>query len=821
MSSRDNTASSIPAITDQILEELERKGHGLRDTAKDKDKIISDLVTHVKKQHSIIRNLNKKLHAPEQRHSSQADSFAEFIETDAHYKHLDPKTKDKLIGRLGAHLRGKQQQASTGDARDSSPKSTTYNTDRSPEAAQFKHTSSFSVEQRQEIENRIKSELLAQIKDDLRKELIDEITTKYPPHLRNQERQAEGEIPSSKTKQPTTKKTVKNTPPKKTQNDRVTTSSTRPNSTKTVKLDLNYKNSEGSLGKKPKPTKVVATENVQKISPLGSKQKSTEINTGSLDPHIKVAPPSKPIEEYSATGSVASSNLAPRLKSSPTTSSKKQSASTSPLTWPVKGAAYLEEDDEDEDEDEDEDDIDNTLDNEKLYSITDRLNDDRIHGVIDHNAPSLLEVARFHRGEIKDLAHVGLGNSYSVHVGTRKIKIASNRKNNQCQIFYSKKYFSGVIGEYSCNTSEKNSTKSLPVKNPKKSQRYTLPTDKVIFLKAGNDEYRLRVVPTRIACKVADTPVQHGKRFRHFFQYSALFHLAIILLGSIAYTLTHQETEIVEEPRFAQVELKTPPKPTPPPKPPAKVKKVPEVKDPIKKAKITKKPASVKPKPKDAGGGSKDGGNIKKRDVKSSGLLASLGTKSGKKQTLAAISSIDAVSSLNKDSAVLKVGGLAAKVQGSRIEVASGELINTSGSNTVLRSGGVEGDGHVGALETGITGNREVRGRVSATLTRTVKIKGGLSRDEVKSVIDAHMDEVVYCYEKTLLSNPRLAGKAVFEWKVLSTGRVGEVNIKSSSLRSNEIHSCIKTAVKSWQFPRPTGGSVFVSFPFIFDSVSF
>jgi hypothetical protein len=55
----------------------------------------------------------------------------------------------------------------------------------------------------------------------------------------------------------------------------------------------------------------------------------------------------------------------------------------------------------------------------------------------------------------------------------------------------------------------------------------------------------------------------------------------------------------------------------------------------------------------------------------------------------------------------------------------------------------------------------------------------------------------------------------------LMNGRVGEIRIVASSVNSHEIHDCIKSAIKSWQFPKPMGTEVVVSYPFVFDLVSF
>jgi hypothetical protein len=110
---------------------------------------------------------------------------------------------------------------------------------------------------------------------------------------------------------------------------------------------------------------------------------------------------------------------------------------------------------------------------------------------------------------------------------------------------------------------------------------------------------------------------------------------------------------------------------------------------------------------------------------------------------------------------------------------------------------------------------------VTATLSHTVRIEGGMSREMVKRVIDQHLQEITYCYENALISNPDIMGRMVFEWKILMDGRVGQIRIVASSVNSHEIHDCIKSAIKSWRFPKPEGAEVVVSYPFVFDLVSF
>jgi len=208
------------------------------------------------------------------------------------------------------------------------------------------------------------------------------------------------------------------------------------------------------------------------------------------------------------------------------------------------------------------------------------------------------------------------------------------------------------------------------------------------------------------------------------------------------------------------------------------------------------------------------------------GLLGAIGMSDGvgikAKEALAAVTNLDAVKSSHASEGTLKVGGIVGKLGNGQIEIPKAGLVSTKGSSQALRSAGVKGKGSVAALAKGRTGQKQVKGMVSAKLNRSVNIQGGgMSREAVKRIIDQHLDEISYCYESALIADPSIMGKIVYEWKILLSGKVGEVRIKSSSIKSSDIHSCIKQAIKSWQFPKPRGSEVIVSYPFIFDIVGF
>jgi hypothetical protein len=223
-----------------------------------------------------------------------------------------------------------------------------------------------------------------------------------------------------------------------------------------------------------------------------------------------------------------------------------------------------------------------------------------------------------------------------------------------------------------------------------------------------------------------------------------------------------------------------------------------------------------------AGGGFGEG-NIKNRNINQTGILSLLGSKTpgDGRAAVVSVTNLDAVPVPGATEKNFSVGGIKGSLGDGKIVVATGEFIQTKESQQILRSAGASGSGQVAALERGDTGKKKVQAMVTAKLNRTVKIEGGMSREMVKRVIDQHLSEITYCYESALISNPSIMGRIAFEWKILMSGEVGEIRILASSVNSHEVHDCIQSAIKSWQFPKPVGTEVIVSYPFVFDLVAF
>ncbi|HOI08844.1 MAG TPA: TonB family protein [Myxococcota bacterium] len=102
-------------------------------------------------------------------------------------------------------------------------------------------------------------------------------------------------------------------------------------------------------------------------------------------------------------------------------------------------------------------------------------------------------------------------------------------------------------------------------------------------------------------------------------------------------------------------------------------------------------------------------------------------------------------------------------------------------------------------------------------VTGPVSVEGELDRETVRRYIQSKLDQIRFCYQKEVQTNPDLAGQVKAEWVILPTGNVAQVRISQSSLGSNAVESCVVSRIQTWRFPSPKGGgTVRVSYPFIF-----
>ena len=98
-------------------------------------------------------------------------------------------------------------------------------------------------------------------------------------------------------------------------------------------------------------------------------------------------------------------------------------------------------------------------------------------------------------------------------------------------------------------------------------------------------------------------------------------------------------------------------------------------------------------------------------------------------------------------------------------------------------------------------------------------ILGALDKSLIDAVIKRNMNQIRYCYQRELTKNPSIKGKIVVKFVIAADGSVSKASIKSSSMGSKAVESCITGRFRRFKFPEPKGGGiVIVSYPFIFSS---
>jgi TonB family protein len=131
---------------------------------------------------------------------------------------------------------------------------------------------------------------------------------------------------------------------------------------------------------------------------------------------------------------------------------------------------------------------------------------------------------------------------------------------------------------------------------------------------------------------------------------------------------------------------------------------------------------------------------------------------------------------------------------------------------TIGRGGGQPGGGKYGA---GV-GNLKKRSAVAPDVVPgTAEVKGSLDKELIRRIIRRHINEVKFCYEKELTRNTELQGRVMVQFTISATGAVASSVVQSSTMGNPIVEQCIAGAVRRWEFPKPQGGIVLVSYPFV------
>lgn len=203
--------------------------------------------------------------------------------------------------------------------------------------------------------------------------------------------------------------------------------------------------------------------------------------------------------------------------------------------------------------------------------------------------------------------------------------------------------------------------------------------------------------------------------------------------------------------------------------------------------------------------------------VESLGALAALGPISDNPSPTPAMNNIK----IDKNA-----GGLASKTPNTSGMMNA--LPSSSGKLAMVGNGGVKtggkgiGSGTAYGVQglSGGAGTRAVGGGVvgQPKLATSSGKTEGLTRAQVMAEVQKHLAAVQACYEKSLLSNPNLAGRMEFEWDIEPSGSVSAVRIKRSTVNNGDaLGSCVKGVFSAMQFPAAKNGASTtpnIGFPF-------
>jgi len=106
---------------------------------------------------------------------------------------------------------------------------------------------------------------------------------------------------------------------------------------------------------------------------------------------------------------------------------------------------------------------------------------------------------------------------------------------------------------------------------------------------------------------------------------------------------------------------------------------------------------------------------------------------------------------------------------------------------------------------------------IVGTETAEITVLGSLTREEIERVINAHRNEVQFCYQRALQADPQLSGKITFKWTIVDGGQVSGIRRLQNTTASTSLESCLRDKIQNWRFPSPARGSqAVVDWPWTF-----
>ena len=290
-------------------------------------------------------------------------------------------------------------------------------------------------------------------------------------------------------------------------------------------------------------------------------------------------------------------------------------------------------------------------------------------------------------------------------------------------------------------------------------------------------------------------------------------HLALVLyLRGVDWPRKPDIEEIPD--RFVQMVVKA--KPPEPPKPNA-TKDETKKEDDSKAKKVASSASASKTPKKEISAEEKARLDAERRarlaeQVRNTGILKLLGAKADGSGSIADVLGKGDVDR-DQEKAFQGVGGLTVATSDASLR---GVKTGTGGSGKVANISGLRGAGSIAGGDTG--GGAAEKKVTGVVKSEAPAVDGELDPSLVSKEVRTRIGAIKACYERSLKRNPNLSGKIKVRWTITAAGTVSSVEIEEDSMGDAEVVSCIKGLVSRWRFPAPSGGSVDVVYPFVFQS---
>ncbi len=145
-----------------------------------------------------------------------------------------------------------------------------------------------------------------------------------------------------------------------------------------------------------------------------------------------------------------------------------------------------------------------------------------------------------------------------------------------------------------------------------------------------------------------------------------------------------------------------------------------------------------------------------------------------------------------------------------QLTVLVGQLPEVVRKPTLLRALDANLEGGIGGL-IGAHGPPPRDGDDSRTTGQArmgaLELSGLLDRSLVEAVINRHMHQLRYCYQRELYKHPGLAGGLELVFEIEADGGVSTASVASDTLDSDTVNSCFIGRTLRMQFPEPKDGA--------------